>query len=339
MNDYHNYYGNNIDNHVFSGISYDIVTDDETGLVSKTFNKIIDGNLIPEGNVCFDVIYRSEMNDYYDEREVSSSTMIDYRYPRTEIEIDNIRPYITIDYDKNKNTQSLKLNLSISGSTKEQLREIYLTKQNTDNGKETTSKVSKLEFEDLNIPFVDSKYQYTFEAFNKNDTQNRKSVCTPKEFVIQSTEKTEVSALKELPSDGKDYLSGDISKQYLLLNVVNDEGEHPIVDWTWVKQNTLHDIDKFYRFTFDDKLYYSHQYGNCMAFDGKTRWLFYDIVELQDGDNVIRRFRPIIVDKEEKDYASFSEELAEADYAFDLTKKPQIFYNRTKDICELTLNW
>lgn len=62
-----------------------------------------------------------------------------------------------------------------------------------------------------------------------------------------------ISKLKTLPSDGKDYLSGDVSRQYLLLDEENSEGENPIVDWLWVKQNTLHDIDKYYKFEKKDE--------------------------------------------------------------------------------------
>ena len=73
-----------------------------------------------------------------------------------------------------------------------------------------------------------------------------------------------ISKLKTLPSDGKDYLIGDVSRQYLLLDEEKSEGENQIVDWLWVKQNTLHDIDKYYKFEITDenknvvKTYFGH---------------------------------------------------------------------------------
>ena len=110
-NDYHTYDNNK---RVFSGLLFN----------GNNFTKVIDGNKIPNGRIWFDVIYRSEMNDYYDVREANVSSIIDYEYPEPEMSIDDIKPYITINYDKNKNTQDLQLNLKISGSSKEKLRDI-----------------------------------------------------------------------------------------------------------------------------------------------------------------------------------------------------------------------
>ena len=70
-NDYHTYWGDNNNKHVFSGLSFN----------ENNFTKVVNGNKIPNGLVWFDVTYRSEMNDYYDVREVNTSHIIDYKYP------------------------------------------------------------------------------------------------------------------------------------------------------------------------------------------------------------------------------------------------------------------
>lgn len=93
------------------------------------------------------------MNDYYDVREVNKSFIIDYRYPTPILNIGDIKPYITITYDKNRNTQDLKLNLVVSGSSDEKLRDIYISKE--DKLKETlvSNRIVRLEYNDFNIPF------------------------------------------------------------------------------------------------------------------------------------------------------------------------------------------
>ena len=189
------------------------------------------------------------MNDYYDVREVNKSFIIDYKYPTPILNIGDIKPYITITYDKNRNAQDLKLNLVVSGSSDEKLRDIYISKE--DKLKETlvSNRIVKLEYNDLNIPFYESNFDYTFSAYNTNDAHNRIGHSDTKKFVMGDG----ISKLKTLPSDGKDYLSGDVSRQYLLLDEENSEGENPIVDWLWVKQNTLHDIDKYYKFEKKDE--------------------------------------------------------------------------------------
>lgn len=328
-NDYHTYQGDN-NKHVFSGLSFN----------ENNFTKVIDGNKIPNGYIWFDVTYRSEMNDYYDVRESNTSSIIYYEYPRPILSIDDINPYVTITYDKNRNTQDLKLNLKISGSSNEKLRDIQISKKDIDKDTLVSNRIVKLEYNDLNIPFQKSNFDYTFSAYNINDRHNRIGNSDTKPFVMADG----ISKLKTLPSDGKDYLSGDVSRQYLLLDEENSEGENPIVDWLWVKQNTLHDIDKYYKFEKKDEngnvefRYFGHQYCGDLSFDDKTRWLLYDIVSLKDGENVIRRFKPIIADTE-LDMGQYKEELGTIDQQLNGTHNPVVTYNKNEDDFNLLLKW
>lgn len=324
-NDYHTYDNNK---RVFSGLLFN----------GNNFTKVIDGNKIPNGRIWFDVIYRSEMNDYYDVREANVSSIIDYEYPEPEMSIDDIKPYITINYDKNKNTQDLQLNLKISGSSKEKLRDIQISKKDIDKDTLVSNRIVKLEYNDLNIPFQKSNFKYTFSAYNINDRHNRIGNSDTKPFVMADG----ISKLKTLPSDGKDYLIGDVSRQYLLLDEEKSEGENQIVDWLWVKQNTLHDIDKYYKFEITDenknvvKTYFGHQYCGDLSFDGKPRWLLYDIVSLKDGENVIRRFRPVIVNT---DMSEYKKELDKIENKLKGIHNPGKTYNKKEDNFDLLLKW
>lgn len=93
-----------------------------------------------------------------------------------------------------------------------------------------------------------------------------------------------------LPSNGIDYLSDDTSKIF----VVNDGNEN--VNWMWVKENTLHDINK--EVSFQNGKYFgcndcgSFIFGNPSTTTNVNRYAVYEIVTLKDGDTVYRRFKP-----------------------------------------------
>ena len=73
-----------------------------------------------------------------------------------------------------------------------------------------------------------------------------------------------------------------------------------------------------------------------MSFDGKPRWLLYDIVSLKDGENVIRRFRPVIVNT---DMSEYKKELDKIENKLKGIHNPGKTYNKKEDNFDLLLKW
>ena len=144
--------------------------------------------------------------------------------------------------------------------------------------------------------FDAATYNYNFKAYNYNDLHNRPSEENLAKFTIG----TNVGELSDLPYDCVDYLNGTVESQFDLLDEKNDEGDYKKVDWLWVKQNTLHDIDKYFKFVSKDNdvVYFGHQYNNDFSFNDEPRRVLYDIVTINREGEISRRFRPVIVDSE-----------------------------------------
>lgn len=255
-----------------------------------TFKKILDGNKLPDGELKCDVIYKIIMNNYYDSRSASISTTTNYSYATPDIEITNIQPYVKINYDRIGNVQSLILCHSVTGiSPKDTIKNIKLIEKYDDN--ETIVDVSSLNYTYSNVPISKNNLKYTFKAVNENDLYERYGSSSE---VTYTNSLTSDDILK-LPHNGVDYLQGNDNTIFSVPSGTIDNDEEIPVSWRWVKENTLFDIDKFYKFTDENgKTYYGHEDCGKFNFNDKTRYIVYDIVEVKQNDEIHRRFRPIL---------------------------------------------
>lgn len=314
-------------------------------LDDNTFVKTLDGNKIPNDDLTYKITYKSEMGDYYDSREVSHTIQQTYRYKRPRLKVCDIQPYITIDYNQLYNSQNLKLNLQVTGKTinetgeeiKEKLKSISIERD-----RKSLQNLYTLNYIDRLNSFDAATYNYNFKAYNYNDLHNRPSEENMAKFTIG----TNVSQLSDLPYDGVDYLNGTVESQFDLLDEKNDEGDYKKVDWLWVKQNTLHDIDKYYKYVSadNDVVYFGHQYNDDFSFDGETRHVLYDIVTINREGEISRRFRPIILDNETfSTYDQIALETAEdilypTSISTSITK-PSCTYVKEQDRFTIKIKW
>lgn len=268
INDVHNYFGDER----FVGIEHDVTT--------HTFTKTFNANTIDDSILTADVSYRVNMGDFYDYRERKLTKEFTLTYPTPILEILDIQPYYTIHYDTLQGLQSLVLNAYINGHTEEELKNITL---NIDD--ETPIIISDLQYMHKNIGFVNHDYKYYYKGANGDDTFNRLGQSD-----VMTLSVGDVSNLDILPNKGTDYMQGNSSQLY----TIAEENDRK-VDWLWVKQNTLHDIDKHYKWTLEDgkELFGGDKSGNFM-FGDEQRHALFEVITLQRNAVSIRRFRPYI---------------------------------------------
>lgn len=201
---------------------------DDVYKFTKTFNI----NEIDDGKLDVQVSYRVNMSDFYDYRERTINSEIDLIYPTPKLTINDIQPYFSIIYNKENETQSIRLNAVIYGdSNEEDLKDIALQINSN------SVILTEMEYRHQNIGFEAKNIIYGFEAANIDDIYNRIGESDKKILTLNK----DVMKLQELPSNGVDYLKGDVTSRFTI------DGKNEIVDWDWVKYNTLHDVTKSYR--------------------------------------------------------------------------------------------
>jgi hypothetical protein len=90
-----------------------------------------------------------------------------------------------------------------------------------------------------------------------------------------------------LPNDGIDYIGTDVGNLY---TIVGGEDDGKVVDWTWIKEHTLHDINK--TFQIKGTSLFGASDMNYVTFNGETRRILFDVVTLNGAKKSIRRFIP-----------------------------------------------
>lgn len=275
------------DEHLLSDIHDHISGNDFIGLdydeETQVFSKTIDTNKFSNGDVVIDIAYRVNMGNFYDYREEKLSKEYTLTYPNPIIDIYDIQPYYTINYNKLTNVQTLVLNTLVRGHSDEELKNISITE-----GTSQPVILSELLYSDKNVGFTTQDISYVYKAANNADLFNR--IGESESTVISIGE---VSNLTSIPQDGIDYLSGNVASRFIV------EEDKIKVDWIWVKENTLHDVDKLYKWVLEDgkELFGGEQSGN-FTFDEEQRHALYEIVTLNRDGDLIRRFRPYIANGE-----------------------------------------
>lgn len=276
----------------FSDLKYSLV---EGEVDEYNFIKTLDGNLLPDGDLKVSVTYHVTMNDYYSKREKTETSNYTYEYNKPVITIDNVQPFISINYDIANNTQTLILNNRIEASSPDELIDIrFKIKKSEDD--ETKVAVGDLSYYHENIdtskPDIDNEFSsininYEFSGVNKNDTFYRTSTSNTATFKIES----DVSNMLILPSGGIDLLSGGNGTQYVLDRGTSNQ---MTVDWRWVKENTLHDIIKSHSMQSNGVTYFGSPNYNKFKFGETVKNVLYEVIELESNGKKIRRFMPYI---------------------------------------------
>lgn len=250
------------------------------GLINDNgFNKIVDGNKVPNGVCTVDVDYIVEMADFYDVRKKTCSKTFTYTYPTPKLTIDDICAYTYIDFDKSTQIQSLKLVCDvISNYSEEPLKYISV------NVNDEVYQLSELKYTHV-IPSDDeSTYTFSFSASNFNDIFNREGISDYASFSV--TDK--LDTLLSLPSNGNDYLGIDDGRMFIKTD--NQE----VIDWLWLKQNTLHDVNKsvVYEDTINNRKYFGGFDNKKFTFNDNPICVVYDILEVVSNGVYYRRFIP-----------------------------------------------
>lgn len=264
------------DVHSFTGgITFDGLNTQTSGS-SLSFSKKFDGNTIPDGKFYIENEYCVHMNDYYDSRTVVSKTYKDsFTYLRPQLSLSDIRPFVVIDYDKIRNKQSLSLCAEVcSQYNAEPLKNISMS---VNNGSEIS--LPSLNYI-YNFPNTNSSTtSFVLKAANENDLYNRKGSVSGSFQVTNN-----LTNLLSLPNDGVDYFTDDTTKMFT--NTETNE----VVDWLWVKQNTLHDVNK--SISYQNGKYIGSDDSGYFKYGTSVRHAVYEIVSLSDGSETIRRFKP-----------------------------------------------
>ena len=286
---------NDVHEHLEGNVFNDLTTSTANGIT--TFVKKLDGNKIPDGKTTIDVDYNVHMNHYYDVRNVNQQIIVnDFQYPKPQITHDDVRVYTVVNYNalRNKQTLSLALN-SVSNYNTEPLKNTALlikTKQGN-----SFSESQKINIPSLNHSYVlqpitatsnnlqvsKNTFKFAFTAANKNDIYDRMAVTADKTFEITQN----ISNLVSLPSNSVDYLSDDNTQMFTLTNA---DQSVEVKDWLWVKQNTLHDVNKTY--SFKNGTLFGSDDCDKFTYNGATRYALYEIVKLHNGVEEFRRFKP-----------------------------------------------
>lgn len=271
------------------GAFYGLTTDYDGGTI-KGFRRKYDGNLIPNGDTKIEVTYNVRMGDYYAVRSKSETIQYQYEYSLPDITLDDIQPFTIVSYDKITNKTSLSLGCNIkSDYDEEQLKniEIYLN----------DSKLTDLKKMDYYYPFIKSApktYRFFFRACCAKDTRFRFASTLDKSLVV----KNDVTRLLTLPNNGVDYIGEDVREQFEIVDETNLDKEGSIVDWYWVKSNTLQDVDK--RWSFGSGIVggeLNDAFGFVWKDSGvdievKKRVLYKVITLRRDDGSLVRRYTP-----------------------------------------------
>lgn len=265
----------------FSDLQYSLVSGDK-----YNFIKSLDGNKLPDGDLKVSVTYHVTMNDYYSKREITKTSEYKYVYNKPVITINNVQPFISINYDIANNTQELILNNRIEASSTDELIDVRFKIKKSEEVVADVA-VGDLSYHHENIGTSILDIDYEFSGINKNDTWRRRSTSNTATFKIES----DVSNMLILPSGGIDLLSGGNGTQYVL-----DKGtsNQMTVDWRWVKENTLHDIIKSHSMQSNGVTYFGSPNYNKFKFGETVKNVLYEIIELESNGKKIRRFRPYI---------------------------------------------
>lgn len=279
----------------FYNLVHNEIKDDGGNIISHEYTATISSNAVADGELFADVIYRVYMGDYYDWREKTLNKNFTLTYPTPILTITDIQPYYSINYNTLNGEQSLVLNAQhTANSNGEKLKNISLRIN-----ERTPIVLTDLTYSHRNIGFNDNTFNYVYNAANENDLFNRLGESNVGTLtyngLVRENESDVVPSLNELPNGGVDYLEGDASSMFVNLDgIPNDNGEYPTVDWLWVKQNTLHDINKHYKWTIGDLELFGGQRSDMFKFGEETRHALYKIINLKRGEETIRRFMPYI---------------------------------------------
>lgn len=284
----------------FNGL--DVIFDDEGNITE--FSKDFDGNILPDGRYKIINEYNVHMDDYYETRttkHILGELKIDengeyvedirnFYYKRPQITIDDIRPHTLINYDPLRDKYSLSFVVDIcSDYNDEPLKNISLQVGDGDSfavnslNQTYTFNTGDL-IGDTIIEGQPLVKKFTLRAQNENDIFNRDGNVT-ETITINSN----LSSLLSLPMDGSDFFDSDVSKLY---NIV---GTEEYVDWLWVKQNTLHDVNKEVSFN-DGKYFGGSDCGSFIVGSGSTpnSYAVYETLSITDGITTHARFRPYL---------------------------------------------
>jgi len=139
--------------------------------VITNFQKIFDGNVIPDGDYLITITYNVHMGDYYETRTKENKITGTFTYKKPVLTIDDIRPYTKIHYDALRDSQSLSLcSEIISSYNTEPLKNIRLTIDGNNDEVYDLSKINYIyNFDDVS----QQKKTFKIEAANLNDIYNR----------------------------------------------------------------------------------------------------------------------------------------------------------------------
>ena len=320
---------NTIHNYIedkFEGLNTELINSDDT-MLSYT----LDGNIIPDGEYKIDLDYVVEMGDYYDYRSKSSSCSNSFTYKVPQIHITDILPIPHISYDKMTNTQNLDLYSIIIANEKDnrELKAIKLYENDMlCDGYANLKSFVKFNFNNLE----ETTKSYKFSSIDSNDMYNRIGLSSSAKITVNNDEIK--NNLLSLPSDYIDAIGNDTNKQFIQAD--NNE----IRTMTWVKENTLHDIRKKYRYTHEDKSYFTAVDENMCKFGEENRCPLYEIIEILDNKTTLRRFRPYDGDDQNKIIKNGRTELPSANEVInssDIVKFPS--FVQSSDLGQMTLQW
>lgn len=267
----------------FNKVSTEQIIPNETNKLE--FIKYLNCNKIPNGNLDVTISYIVEMGDYYDKRQVYKTCRIEnFEYPTPKITLDNIQPYVIINFNKLTNEQSLSLACDIiSDYTEEELKDISITISENE-GKAIKTYIPKLTYtHNLKKTIKDSNYDFVFSGANYYDEYSRVAHSNSSRLTITD----DITKSLMLPNEGIDYIGADVAYLY---TIVGGEDDGRVVDWTWLKEHTLHDINKTYK--IKDTSLFGGDDMNYITVDGKVRRLLFDVITLKRAKQYIRRFIP-----------------------------------------------
>ena len=267
----------------FNKVSTEQIIPNETNKLE--FIKYLNCNKIPNGNLDVTISYIVEMGDYYDKRQVYKTCRIEnFEYPTPKITLDNIQPYVVINFNKMTNEQSLSLACDIiSNYNEEELKDISITISENE-GKGIKTYIPKLTYtHNLKKTTKDSNYDFVFSGANYYDEHSRVAHSNSSRLTITD----DITKSLMLPNEGIDYLGADVAHLY---TIVGGEDDGRVVDWTWLKEHTLHDINKTYK--IKDSSLFGADDMNYITVDGKVRRLLFNVITLKRAKQYIRRFIP-----------------------------------------------
>lgn len=253
------------------------------------FIKYLNCNNIPDGDLNVSVAYIVEMTDSYDKREKVKDCIIEnFTYPTPKLTLDNVQPYVVITFDRLTNVQKLSLACDIISDYNEE--ELKNTKIKIKKYKENQI-ISEQNFDTsylkytyaISNPKKDYMYDFVLSGANYYDNFARNAYTENAELCITD----DINKSLTLPNDGIDYIGTDVANLY---TIIGGEDDGKVVDWTWIKEHTLHDINK--TFQIKDTSLFGASDMNYVTFNGETRRILFDVVTLNGAKKYIRRFIP-----------------------------------------------